>query len=62
MAENNVAQLERISQQLTRRFRHLEDLMSQAWLEHELLRGDLRDLFKVYYRWLGEEGIEHERH
>ncbi len=62
MADNNVAQLERLSQQLTRRFRHLEDLMSQAWLEHELLRGDLRDLVKGYYRWLGEEGIEHERH
>lgn len=62
MAKHNVAQLEYLSQQLTKRFRHLEDLMSQSWLEHELIRGDLRDLFSVYYRWLGEEGIEHERH
>ena len=62
MANNNLAQLEHLSQQLTRRFMHLEDLLSQAWLEHELVRGDLRDLFVVYYRWLGEEGIKHERH
>lgn len=62
MAHNNVAQLEYLSQQLTRRFKHLEDLMSQAWLEHELIRGSLRDIFTVYYRWLGEEGIDHERH
>ena len=62
MANNNLAQLEHLSQQLTRRFMHLEDLLSQAWLEHELVRGNLRDLFVVYYRWLGEEGIKHERH
>jgi len=30
MANHNLAQLEHLSQQLTRRFMHLEDLMSQA--------------------------------
>lgn len=62
MAKSNLIQLEHLSQQLTRRFKHLEGLMSQSWLEHELIRGDLRDLFTVYYRWLGEVGVEHERH
>ena len=62
MAKSNVAHLEQLSQQITRRFKHLDDLMSQSWLEHELIRGDLRNLFTVYYCWLGEEGLEHERH
>lgn len=62
MANDTIAQLEYLSQQLTKRFRDLEDLMTQAWLEHELIRGSLRDFFTVYYRWLGEEGITHERH
>jgi len=62
MAKSNLIQLERSAQHLTRRFKHIEDLMSQAWLEHELIRGDLRDMFTAYYCWLGEEGVEHERH
>ncbi len=62
MTKNNVAQLEHLSQQLTQRFTRLDDLINQAWLEHELVRGALRDFFKVYYGWLGEEGVEHERH
>lgn len=62
MVKSNLIQLECLSQQLTRRFKHLEGLMSEAWLEHELIRGNLRDLFTIYYRWLGEEGIEHKRH
>ncbi len=62
MAKDNVAQIEHITQQLSRRFKCLELHMSDAWIEHELIRGDLRDLFKVYYVWLGEEGIEHKRH
>ncbi|EKE09200.1 MAG: hypothetical protein ACD_16C00208G0003 [uncultured bacterium] len=56
MAKSTVAQLEQLSQQLTRRFEHLEGLMTEAWLEHELIRGDLRDMFTAYYCWLGEEG------
>lgn len=62
MAKDNVAQIEHITQQLSRRFKRLELHMSDAWIEHELIRGDLRDLFKVYYVWLSEEGIEHKRH
>ena len=62
MAKSNLIQLERLSQQLTHRFKHLEGLMSEAWIEHELIRGNLRDLFAIYYCWLGEEGVDHERH
>lgn len=62
MADDNLAQLERLSQQLTRRFKHLEDLMSQAWIEHELIRGDLRNLVTAYYCYLAKEGIEYKRH
>ncbi|EKE09045.1 MAG: hypothetical protein ACD_16C00221G0003 [uncultured bacterium] len=62
MTGNNVAQLEQLSQQLSWRFKHLEDLMDEAWLEHELIRGDLRDMFTAYYGWLSKEGVEHERH
>ena len=62
MADDNLAQLVGLSQQLTRRFKHLEDLMSQAWLEHELIRGDLRNLFITYYCYLGKEGVEYKRH
>lgn len=60
MAKTNVAQLELLSQQLTDRFKRTEDLMSQAWLEHELTRDALRHLLKTYYQWLGEQGIEYE--
>ena len=56
MAKSTVAQLEQLSQQLTRRFEHLEGLMTEAWLEHELIRGGLRDMFTAYYCWLGEGG------
>ena len=34
--------------------------MSQAWLEHELARDLLRQLLKIYYEWVGKEGLEHE--
>lgn len=62
MVKSNLIQLERSAQHLTHRFKRLEDLMDEAWLEHELIRENLRDLFTIYYRWLGEEGIEHKRH
>ena len=62
MATHNLIRLERSAQHLTRRFKRLDDLMDEAWLEHELIRGDLRDMFAAYYCWLGEEGVDHERH
>ncbi|HBG34008.1 MAG TPA: hypothetical protein DER04_03015 [Holosporales bacterium] len=62
MTDVNLIQLERSAQHLTRRFKRLEDLMDEAWLEHELIRGDLRDMFTAYYGWLSKERVEHERH
>jgi len=60
MAETTLAQIELISQQLSARYKCIEDLMSQAWLEHELARESLRHLCKTYNQWLAKEGIEHE--
>jgi hypothetical protein len=60
MANTTVAQFELLSQQLTNRFKTVDDLMSQAWLEHELARDALRHLLKIYYQWLSEQGIEYE--
>lgn len=62
MTDMNLVQLERSAQHLTRRFKRLEDLMDEAWLEYELIRRDLRDMFTAYYGWLGKEGVDHERH
>jgi hypothetical protein len=60
MAKTTVAQFELLSQQLTNRFKRTEDLLSQAWLEHELARDALRHLLTTYYQWLSEQGIEYE--
>ena len=60
MAKATIAQLEHFSQQLTNRFKTTDDLMSQAWLEHELARDALRHLLQTYYQWLSEQGIEYE--
>jgi hypothetical protein len=49
MTDVNLIQLERSAQHLTHRFKRLEDLMDEAWLEHELIRGDLRNMFTAYY-------------
>ncbi|MBX9621456.1 MAG: hypothetical protein K2X28_05455 [Alphaproteobacteria bacterium] len=62
MVKSNLIQLERSAQHLTHRFKRLEDLMDEAWLEHELIREDLRNMFTAYYGWLGKEGVDHERH
>ncbi len=60
MTETTIAQVELLSQQLTRRFKTMNDLMSQVWLEHELARDSFRQLLVAHYKFLGEEGIEHE--
>lgn len=60
MDKTTIAQLELLSQQLTNRFKRTEDLLSQAWLEHELARDALRHLLKTYYQWLGKQEIEYE--
>ncbi len=60
MTKSTVAQVELLSQQLTNRFKRIEDLMSQAWLEHELARDSFRQLLITHYKFLGEEGIAHE--
>lgn len=38
MTKTTVTQVNLLSQQLTRRFKTMNDLMSQVWLEHELAR------------------------
>ena len=60
MTKTTVAQVELLSQQLTRRFKTMNDLMSQAWLEHELARDTFRQLLTAHYKFLGEEGIAYE--
>jgi len=60
MTKTTVAQVELLSQQLTRRFKKINDLMSEAWLEHELARDTHRQLLNAHYKFLGEEGIAHE--
>ena len=60
MTDTRVAQVERLAQQLTNRFKRTKDLLDEAWLEHELAREDLRHLLVAYYKWLGHEGIAHE--
>lgn len=60
MTKSTIAQVELLSQQLTRRFKTMHDLMSQVWLEHELARESFRQLVTTYYKFLGEEGIDHE--
>jgi hypothetical protein len=60
MTKSTIAQVELLSQQLTRRFKIMNDLMSQAWLEHELAREAFRQLLTTYYKFLGKEGIDHE--
>jgi len=58
MANENIAHFEQLSQRLTSKFKLIEDLMTQAWLEHELARESFRQLTKTYYEWLGKEGLE----
>ena len=60
MTASTVAQVELLSQQLTHRFKKINDLMNEAWLEHELARDTFRQLLVAHYKVLGEEGITHE--
>ncbi len=60
MTDSNVAQVELLSQQLTRRFKKMTDLMNEVWLEHELARDTFRQLLVAHYKVLGHEGIPHE--
>jgi len=59
MAIENIAHFEQLSQRLSSKFKLIEDLMTQAWLEHELARESFRQLYKAYYEWLGKEGLEY---
>lgn len=56
MTATTVAQVELLSQQLTNRFKKANDLMNEAWLEHELARDSFRQLLVAYYKVLGEGG------
>ncbi|MBA3814595.1 MAG: hypothetical protein H0X26_08980 [Alphaproteobacteria bacterium] len=60
MTDSTVAQVELLSQQLTRRFKKMTDLMNEVWLEHELARDTFRQLLVAHYKVLGHEGIPHE--
>ena len=60
MAEITVAHFEQLSQRLSSKFKLIEDLMTQAWLEHELARESFRQLYKTYHEWLGKEGLEYK--
>lgn len=53
MTETTVAQIELLSQQLTNRFKKTNELMNEAWLEHELIRESLRHLLTTYYKVFG---------
>ena len=57
MANTSIAQLEHLSQQISNRLRNLDQLIADAWIEHELLRGSMREFSKTYYIFLSKEGI-----
>lgn len=60
MANDKIAHFEQLSQRLSEKFRLIEDLMTQAWLEHELARESFRNLYRTYHEWLGKEGLEYK--
>lgn len=57
MANSKLAQLLRISQQLTYQFYDINYELSKAWHALELARGNLSTLATVYNEWLVEEGF-----
>lgn len=59
MTATTVLQIEHHSQQLTKRLRKIEDLMSQLWVEHEMAREAFRALLKEHRLFLSKEGIEY---
>ncbi len=48
MADHKIAQIEHLSQRLSHKLKRINDLISEAWLEHELARESLRQLFNAY--------------
>ena len=60
MTASTVAQVELLSQQLSKRLKKIDVLMNEAWLEQELARDTFRQLLVAHYKFLGEEGIAHE--
>lgn len=55
MAKSNLAQILRISQELTYQFNDVNQFISKAWLELELAQENLRNLSSAYDEWLKEE-------
>jgi hypothetical protein len=47
MTKTTVAQVELLSQQLTRRFKKINDLMNEAWLEHYGKRTQIDQTFLI---------------
>ena len=60
MTNERVPQVELLAQQLSKKLRKIDELMNEAWLEHELVRDTFRQLLVAHYKFLGEEGIAHE--
>lgn len=60
MADSSLAQIMRLSQQLTFQFNEVNHRVSKAWLELELARETLRNLLITYDEWLKEKGLNQE--
>jgi hypothetical protein len=60
MTNERVAQVELLAQQLSKKLRKIDELMNEAWLEHELARDTFRQLLIAHYKFMGHEGIAHE--
>lgn len=60
MTNERVAQVELLAQQLSKKLRKIDELMNEAWLEHELVRDIFRQLLVAHYKFMGHEGIPHE--
>lgn len=60
MTDQRVAQVEHFAQQLSKKLRKIDELINEAWLEHELARDTFRQLLIAHYKFMGHEGIPHE--
>lgn len=60
MSKTTVAQVELLSQQLSKKLRKIDELMNEVWLEHELARDTFRQLLIAHYKFMGYEGIPYE--
>lgn len=54
MADSKLAHIEHLSQQVSNRFKSITDIMSQAWIEHELMRESLMNLITLYHEFMKE--------